>query len=167
MQCGTHAEETLVSKHHRGNTRAAKLTPIQVLDIREAYDTGTTQRELCNRYGVSIGTIGRIVRGETWQSYGGPGEHEGASRQDVDSSMHEAALERMAQMNAPASDSAVIQASLAKLATLGVVPEPPARDGQPVRDPLCNCVGEHDSRTALDCPATTILTPEETNDVQK
>lgn len=43
-----------------------KLTSIDVSDIREAYEMGATQRELCIKYNMSIGQIGRIVRGESW-----------------------------------------------------------------------------------------------------
>lgn len=45
----------------------AKLTRDDVLTIRQRYADGATQRELCHAYGVSIVSIGRIVRGETWR----------------------------------------------------------------------------------------------------
>ncbi len=49
------------------NTKAAKLNPTQVGEIRRFYeDEGLTQGELARRYGVSVGQIGRIVRGESW-----------------------------------------------------------------------------------------------------
>lgn len=34
--------------------------------MRQRYAEGATQRELCQAFGVSITTVGRIVRGETW-----------------------------------------------------------------------------------------------------
>lgn len=61
-----------MSKFGRFNTRAARLSPEQVLEIRQAYSQGETQGSLCRRFGVSVGTIGRIVRGETWNQYQGP-----------------------------------------------------------------------------------------------
>jgi hypothetical protein len=138
------------------NIRAGKVTPADILNIRELYHNQRyTQRALANMYNVATETIGRIVRNETWREYGGAGTENNPSAAE---NLHHAALERMAQMNAPASDSAVIQASMAqvaqKLAALEVTQQPPARDGQPIRDPLCTCVSEHDSRTAVDCPAT-------------
>mgnify|MGYP003660423923 CR=1 FL=1 len=53
----------------KGNNRAAKLNPGIVQDIRELYGRGDcTQGQLARDYGVSIVQIGRIVRGEVWQS---------------------------------------------------------------------------------------------------
>lgn len=43
-----------------------KLTSVDVADIRRDYELGATQRELCLRHRMSIGQIGRIVRGESW-----------------------------------------------------------------------------------------------------
>ena len=54
---------------HRGNTRARRLNPEDVLAMREAYAAGATQRELCQHYRISIGQVGRIVRGEAWAVY--------------------------------------------------------------------------------------------------
>ncbi len=45
----------------------AKLTRDDVLTLRQRYAEGATQRELCHIYGLSITSIGRIVRGETWR----------------------------------------------------------------------------------------------------
>jgi hypothetical protein len=44
----------------------AVLTPEQVLAIREKYAQGITQGALCRVYGVSIGTIERVVHWKTW-----------------------------------------------------------------------------------------------------
>ena len=49
------------------NTKSAKLTLTKVAEIRERYETGETQGSLARMFGVSIGQIGRIVRGESWQ----------------------------------------------------------------------------------------------------
>jgi hypothetical protein len=55
------------------NTRAARLTPEDVANIRERYaDGATTQGALARHYRVSVNTIGRIVRGESWNAYSGP-----------------------------------------------------------------------------------------------
>lgn len=61
-----------MSKFGRFNTRAARLSPEQVLEIRQRYAAGETQGSLCRTFSVSVGTIGRIVRGETWNQYQGP-----------------------------------------------------------------------------------------------
>lgn len=60
-----------MSKFRRNHTKSAKLTAEQVLSIRDAYAAGTTQGELARTYQMSVGTIGRIVRGESWTSLGG------------------------------------------------------------------------------------------------
>ena len=68
----------------RRNTKAAKLSLSQVQDIREAYAQGATQSALCRHYGVTVGTIGRIVRGETWVGQARPGE---GTQAEIDESM--------------------------------------------------------------------------------
>ena len=50
----------------KGNTGAAKLTLASVAEIRRLYGEGYTQGSIAKYAGVTIGTIGRIVRGETW-----------------------------------------------------------------------------------------------------
>lgn len=108
------------------NTRAGRLTPVQVLKIRELYDAGMTQRELCWRYNVSIMTIGRIVRGESWKQYGGPGTHPGATR--LPTAVHEAwdAQDKLIEQSlrgAPPPSDAEIAASLARLREMGIEPK--------------------------------------------
>lgn len=43
-----------------------KLTQLQVEEIRQHAAKGITQGSMARHYGVSIGQIGRIVRGESW-----------------------------------------------------------------------------------------------------
>lgn len=62
---------TKFNKHH---TKAAKLTPSQVFELREKYSQGQSQGSLAREYQVSVGQIGRIVRGESWQQYTNPAE---------------------------------------------------------------------------------------------
>lgn len=50
---------------HRGNYMA-KLNWQIVREMREAFAQGATQGSLCRKYGVSINTVARIVRGEAW-----------------------------------------------------------------------------------------------------
>jgi hypothetical protein len=47
-------------------TRLYKMTPEKVMEIRELYEKGRTQRSLAKDYGISAVQIGRIVRGESW-----------------------------------------------------------------------------------------------------
>lgn len=61
-----------IGKFGRGNLRAAKLDPEVVYQMREEYALGATQGSLARKYQVSIGTVGRIVRGESWQQYPNP-----------------------------------------------------------------------------------------------
>lgn len=56
-------------KFHRGTLAAAKLTPQKVYEMRQRYNQGWTQGRLSREYQVTIGTVGRIVRGESWQQY--------------------------------------------------------------------------------------------------
>lgn len=58
-----------MSKFNQNNSRASKLSPVQVHEIRSKYAAGYTQASLCREYGISIGQIGRIVRGESWQQF--------------------------------------------------------------------------------------------------
>lgn len=46
-------------------TYGHKLTPAQVREIRDQPDV--PRRELAERYGVSVGHIGFVLRGQTWQ----------------------------------------------------------------------------------------------------
>lgn len=61
------------NQFRRSNTSARKLTGVQVIDIRERFAKGETQGSLARAFGVSVGQIGRITRGESWQAYGGQG----------------------------------------------------------------------------------------------
>lgn len=71
----------------RRNTKARKLTAYEVQQIRKAYEAGETQGSLARAYGMSVGQIGRIVRGESWS--GGPAP-EGVSAAEL-----EAAAQRL------------------------------------------------------------------------
>jgi hypothetical protein len=51
----------------------ARLTDHAVVQIREWFAAGgTTQAELADIFGVRQGTIGKVVRGETWTHIAGP-----------------------------------------------------------------------------------------------
>lgn len=54
-------------KFWSGNTKAAKVTPTEVINIRADAQKGMTQNSLCHKYDLSIAQIGRIVRGESWR----------------------------------------------------------------------------------------------------
>jgi hypothetical protein len=114
-----------------GNIRGAKLTPEQVVEIRERYWRGMeSQGALCRAYGVSKETIGRVVRGETFQEYGGPvpGGREKPPAQELAE-----AAEDHAALSAPEPDGAAIAASLAKLNTL--LPPDKQVGGEPAGEP--------------------------------
>jgi len=53
----------------RNEKRKMTLTGVQ--EMRELYGQGWTQSALCKRFGVTIGTVGRIVRGEAWMEEAG------------------------------------------------------------------------------------------------
>lgn len=69
-----HAREIL-GRHGgtRGEARpAAKLTEQDVLNIRLRYEAGETHRELAADYGIAIGNVGAITRGDAWKHVPGP-----------------------------------------------------------------------------------------------
>ena len=51
---------------------SARLTPEEVLEIRERRDAGAPQALLAEQYGVSPAAISAIVRGLRWAHLGGP-----------------------------------------------------------------------------------------------
>lgn len=55
-----------MSKFPRGHKRSAKLTGEAVLEIRQRYVDGESQGSLARAFQISVGQIGRIVRGESW-----------------------------------------------------------------------------------------------------
>jgi predicted transcriptional regulator len=58
-----------MSKFNQGNTKAGKLTGVQVMEIREKYASRLyTQNRLAREYQVTNTTIQNIVHGVTWQS---------------------------------------------------------------------------------------------------
>ena len=57
-----------MSKFNRGHSKAAKLTPEQVYALLQEYEEGASQGSLSRKYGISVGQVGRICRGESWQN---------------------------------------------------------------------------------------------------
>jgi hypothetical protein len=55
---------------NKGNA-TRKLSLEKVQQIRQLYGEGYTQGALSRHFGVSIGQVGRIVRGESWQDTAG------------------------------------------------------------------------------------------------
>jgi hypothetical protein len=56
-----------------GNKRAAKLNPEQVAEMRRLYsEENWTQGRLARHFAMSVGQVGRIVRGEHWHDYTRP-----------------------------------------------------------------------------------------------
>lgn len=53
------------------NKRAKKLSQSEVTEMRRYYGEGITQGQLSRAYGVTVGTVGRICRGESWQEGAG------------------------------------------------------------------------------------------------
>ena len=63
-----HGTHTMPESTCRGEKNGiAKLTAVEVLEIRKRYATGGhSQRELAKAYSISQRQIGRVVRGEGW-----------------------------------------------------------------------------------------------------
>ena len=61
------------SRSTRGEKHGnARLTADQVAAIRKAQSDGERRRSVAARFGISIGTVGNIWRGETWRAPGEP-----------------------------------------------------------------------------------------------
>jgi hypothetical protein len=91
-----------MGKFTKGNVQAKRLTAEKVLEIRLKYSEGQSQGSLAREYEVSVGQVGRIVRGEVWQNF-----------QQVEPT--QAIEERLAMMQSKPSDKKINE-SLAKLA---------------------------------------------------
>ncbi|GIV82565.1 MAG: hypothetical protein KatS3mg051_1919 [Anaerolineae bacterium] len=53
---------------NRGEANAnAKLTETAVREIRTLAAQGAKRRELAERYGISVNTVGQVIRGEIWR----------------------------------------------------------------------------------------------------
>lgn len=53
--------------HGKGNLNGmSKLSPSEVIEIREKFQSGTKRKELADNYGISQITIGKIVNNERW-----------------------------------------------------------------------------------------------------
>lgn len=112
-----------MGKFRRFHTQASILTAEQVLEIRERYwQQNWTQGALARHYGVAVGTIGRIVRGESWQGLGGPGTHEAATEKPAAQALLEAAEDRIIEQSIShgSSSDAAAAASLKKLLEMGI-----------------------------------------------
>jgi hypothetical protein len=58
-----------MSRFAPGNSKAAKLTNEQILEMRQKYEGGEySQGRLAREFGISVNHVGRIVRGESRQS---------------------------------------------------------------------------------------------------
>ena len=68
-----HAYDTGLAVAAKGSEHvAAKLTEQQVLQMRQAYATGATQRVLATEFHISRTQVSFIVRGLKWKHAGGP-----------------------------------------------------------------------------------------------
>lgn len=66
-------DENRPTKFLRGHINAAKLTPDDVYELRRLYaEESWTQGRLSRHFRISVGQVGRIVRGESWQQYTQP-----------------------------------------------------------------------------------------------
>ena len=108
----------MTGQFRRGSIAAAKLSPVEVLEIRLRYaNEGWTQGKLSREYQVSVGTIGRIVRGESWQQY--------QQTEHLQEGQHHEALEEQAESAVLTPEQqADMEAGLARL----LQPEPPRAD---------------------------------------
>lgn len=71
LEYATYAEQEYHAKYMLRTK--GKLTPEQVVEIRERYAEGdVTQKELANKYGVTQNQVGLIVTGRSWSDALGP-----------------------------------------------------------------------------------------------
>lgn len=98
--------------HHK----ASKLSPVQVAEIRALYASREwTQAALSRHFRITIGQIGRIVRGEAWQAQEAPRDQH---------QLQAEYLERSGGALAPEPTAEEVQASEARLERLLNIPEP-------------------------------------------
>jgi hypothetical protein len=78
---GTPSDNTrdMVNKGRQGGqgaagerNRNARLTEADVLRLRDRFAAGDTPKTLAAEFGITAGTVNRIVRGEQWAHVGGP-----------------------------------------------------------------------------------------------
>lgn len=70
--------EHLIKIDHKSPGRPTRLTSEQVIETRNKYATGIyTQKELAKRYTVGVGTISKLLVGDTWKHVGGPRKQKG------------------------------------------------------------------------------------------
>ena len=79
------------------STGGRKLSGMSVGEIRRRYSSGETQGALSRDYGVSVGQIGRIVRGESWQNSAVLAQHRPPEMPQEDSN---AMIERLLALQA-------------------------------------------------------------------
>lgn len=72
-----------MSKFGVHNNKSAKLSPTQVLELRQRFRAGWTQGALARAYQISVGQVGRITRGESWQAYQNPADELSPSEIDA------------------------------------------------------------------------------------
>ena len=65
LELGTHAQN-LQDTYRTGNSKSAKLTYDQVLDIKDLIKDGLTLKSIADMYGVNYYTIRDIKRGHRW-----------------------------------------------------------------------------------------------------
>lgn len=118
-----------MSKFERTNAKASKLKPSQVLEIKERYAAGETQGSLCRAFGVSIGQIGRIVRGESWGHLGGGVTTDAEAEASMVRFMaRQQAIAELQARSVP-SQAAEAEAALEQLAPKRELPRSPLDDG--------------------------------------
>lgn len=106
----------MTGKFTPGHKRAAKLTALEVIAIREKYwQQGYTQGQLAREYHVGTAQIGKIVRGEAWQDLGGVGYHTNAEEAPAEQRLRESAEDTLILQSAPTVSEQEVQASLARL----------------------------------------------------
>ena len=135
-----------MTKFTPGQHRAAKLAPDQVIEIRRLYaEAGWSQGRLAREFEMSVGQIGRIVRGESWTGYTlPPTEQEIAHRMLMDS---------------PPS-AAEIAASAARLTAKLTEPSPPPDPPPEAPEDYASRI----SRMAAELRERSTETRDETND---
>jgi len=113
----------------RSNVKASKVTPTQVVEIKERYAKGETQGSLCRAFGLSVGQIGRIVRGESWGHLGGGVTTDAeAEASMVRFIARQQAIAELQARSVP-SQAAEAEAALEQLAPKRELPRSPLDDG--------------------------------------
>jgi len=98
----------MINTRQAGRKATRKLSAGDVRQMRELYGEGATQGALARHFGMSIGQVGRIVRGESWA--------EGAGERTPTQAEFDGILQRLQMVQARVNERTALGPEMAELA---------------------------------------------------